>query len=104
MSNTKSISWLFLFLDGPRLNIPSNENVVGNMLAVCTAHMHWDPEYCDVKLVQTMMLVNELNKILEKVSAQHQIPFAQIPVIISGDFNSLPESGKFFFKVCLIKK
>jgi CCR4-NOT transcription complex subunit 6 len=29
-------------------------------LLVCTAHIHWDPQYCDVKLVQTMMLMNEV--------------------------------------------
>lgn len=65
--------------------------------------MHWDPEYCDVKLIQSMMLVNELNKLLEKISAQHHVPYAQIPVIISGDFNSLPESGKTFLKYCVKK-
>ena len=27
-------------------------------LLVATAHIHWDPEFCDVKLVQTMMLVS----------------------------------------------
>ena len=29
-------------------------------LLVCTAHIHWDPQYCDVKLMQTMMLMNEV--------------------------------------------
>ena len=29
-------------------------------LLVCTAHIHWDPQYCDVKLVQTMMLMHEV--------------------------------------------
>ena len=28
-------------------------------LLVATAHIHWDPEFCDVKLIQTMMLVGE---------------------------------------------
>ena len=35
------------------------------MLFVCTAHIHWDPEYCDVKVVQTLMLLSELKTIME---------------------------------------
>lgn len=34
-------------------------------LLVCTAHIHWDPQYCDVKLVQTMMLMNEVLRAIE---------------------------------------
>jgi len=42
--------------------VPTNidDNVTNTPLVVCTAHIHWDPEYCDVKLVQTMMLMHEL--------------------------------------------
>uniref|UniRef100_A0A915CY62 poly(A)-specific ribonuclease n=1 Tax=Ditylenchus dipsaci TaxID=166011 RepID=A0A915CY62_9BILA len=80
---------------GHRLNINASENVVGNMLVVCTAHIHWDPEFCDVKLIQSMMLVHELNKVLEKVAAKHHLSTQQVPVLICGDFNSLPESGVF---------
>lgn len=32
-------------------------------LLVCTAHIHWDPEFCDVKLIQTIMLTHELQAI-----------------------------------------
>jgi CCR4-NOT transcription complex subunit 6 len=28
---------------------------------VATAHIHWDPEFCDVKLIQTMMLVDQVS-------------------------------------------
>ncbi|XP_076368304.1 uncharacterized protein LOC143255860 isoform X2 [Tachypleus tridentatus] len=67
-------------------------------LLVCTAHIHWDPEYCDVKLIQTMMLMGELRGILEE-AAQSFRPGSQkpdinnIPLLLCGDFNSLPESG-----------
>jgi len=36
-------------------------------LMVCTCHIHWDPNYCDVKLVQTMMLMQELRKITDNI-------------------------------------
>ena len=34
--------------------------VSGTPLLVATAHIHWDPEFCDVKLIQTMMLVDQV--------------------------------------------
>lgn len=43
------------------------DNVVGNPLVVSTAHIHWDPEFCDVKLIQSMMLVQEINTLLDEV-------------------------------------
>ncbi|ODM91620.1 CCR4-NOT transcription complex subunit 6, partial [Orchesella cincta] len=89
-------------------------------LLVCTCHIHWDPNYCDVKLVQTMMLMQELSKISDNIS--HLEPEKRIPsscssssstscsspsptpstttsldsnvnLLICGDFNSLPSSG-----------
>ena len=47
------------------------DNVVGNPIVVFTSHIHWDPEFCDVKLVQTMMLVHELQNLLTAISSQH---------------------------------
>lgn len=37
-------------------------------LLVCTAHIHWDPEFCDVKLVQTIMLTHELQAIANQAA------------------------------------
>lgn len=59
------------------------EIIVGN------AHIHWDPAYRDVKLIQTIMLVEEI----EKMSLLHQ----KAAVVVCGDFNSLPGSGVFNF-------
>ena len=74
----------------------SAENVTGNKLVVCTAHIHWDPEFCDVKLIQSMMLVHELQKLLDKIAIESNLSTQQIPVLICGDFNSLPDSGSDF--------
>merc|ERR1719295_1314796 len=54
-------------------------------LLVCTAHIHWDPEFCDVKLVQTMMLVDQLRRLTTNK------PRTQL--LLCGDFDSLPDSG-----------
>ncbi|KAK6013522.1 hypothetical protein OSTOST_21159, partial [Ostertagia ostertagi] len=81
-----------------RMTMAAADNVVGSPLVVCTAHIHWDPELCDVKLVQTMMLAHELYKLLEEVAEQFRITPQQTPVLICGDLNSLPDSGT----MCLI--
>lgn len=55
---------------------------------VCNTHIHWDPEFLDVKLWQTQMLVKELQKF---VVTRH------LPIILCGDFNSMPDSSVYEF-------
>ena len=55
---------------------------------VCNAHLHWDPAYKDVKLIQTAMLLEEIQKLAKDWDSK-----MNIPIILSGDFNSLPDSG-----------
>lgn len=67
-------------------------------ILVATCHVHWDPEFCDVKLIQTMMLMNELKNIIEETQTSLRpgstAPDSNsIPLILCGDLNSLPESG-----------
>ncbi|XP_005178768.1 CCR4-NOT transcription complex subunit 6-like isoform X2 [Musca domestica] len=66
-------------------------------LLVCTAHIHWDPEFCDVKLIQTMMLSNELKTIIDEASHSfrpgHKNDLNSVQLLLCGDFNSLPDSG-----------
>lgn len=93
------------------------------LLLVSTAHIHWDPEYCDVKLIQTLMLINELKTIIEQAVREFQPQKYMIasgnhnnqnmmmnnrngqsssgsvdcstciPVVMCADLNSLPDSG-----------
>lgn len=89
--------------DGLAVDITQNAY---QTILVCTAHIHWDPEFCDVKLIQTMMLSNELRAILEEASTSlrpsggGQHPKSEnhgIPLLLCGDFNSLPDSGVIEF-------
>ncbi|CAD5220592.1 unnamed protein product [Bursaphelenchus okinawaensis] len=73
----------------------AEESVVGTPLVLCAAHIHWDPEFCDVKLIQSMMLVHECARQIEAVAEKHKIALPEVPLIICGDFNSLPDSGVF---------
>lgn len=70
-------------------------------ILVCTAHIHWDPEFCDVKLIQTMMLGNELKSILDDTThslrPQHKYDVNNVQLLLCGDFNSLPDSGVIEF-------
>ncbi|XP_067627816.1 CCR4-NOT transcription complex subunit 6-like isoform X2 [Eurosta solidaginis] len=70
-------------------------------LLVCTAHIHWDPEFCDVKLIQTMMLSNELKTIIDEASHSfrpgHKNDANSVQLLLCGDFNSLPDSGVIEF-------
>ncbi|XP_060552207.1 uncharacterized protein LOC132713552 isoform X1 [Ruditapes philippinarum] len=76
------------------------EGKIKQPLLVTTAHMHWDPEFSDVKLIQTMMLMSELKKVVEEsyqvirpdINGQ-TVDCNSIPMILCGDLNSLPESG-----------
>lgn len=82
--------------------LPGDGSSVRQPLLVCTAHIHWDPECCDVKLIQTMMLMNELRAIVEDSARNfrpgiHKPDPSAIPLILCGDFNSLPESGVIEF-------
>ena len=54
-------------------------------LLVCTAHLHWDPQYCDVKLVQTMMLMNEVISSTDGniYLAKHVLNFYLLPLLLS---------------------
>ncbi|MBZ3886672.1 CCR4-NOT transcription complex subunit 6 [Sciurus carolinensis] len=67
------------------------------LILVANAHMHWDPEYSDVKLVQTMMFLSEVKNIIDKASRSLKSTalgeFGTIPLVLCADLNSLPDSG-----------
>lgn len=75
-----------------------------------TAHIHWDPKYSDVKLIQTMMLMHELKCFIDTVLQKCNIPPYQkvepnvIPLLLCGDFNSLPNSGNLLFILLFLFK
>lgn len=67
------------------------------LILVANAHMHWDPEYSDVKLVQTMMFLSEVKNIIDKASRSLKSSVlgecGTIPLVLCADLNSLPDSG-----------
>jgi CCR4-NOT transcription complex subunit 6 len=76
------------------------EGRVNRPLLVATCHVHWDPEFCDVKLIQTMMLMHRLQTIIKEAqmslrteNTEGSVDCNSIPLILCGDLNSLPDSG-----------
>lgn len=112
------------------------ENIqTGTRFIIANAHIHWDPAYRDVKVVQVALLVEEVERLAntfakypppildgstsktdigegsdsgskdgvsESASLQTRQPpiyhdGTKIPLIICGDFNSVPVSGVYEF-------
>jgi len=57
-------------------------------LVVANTHINASPEFADVKLWQTQMLLQEVERVMQAQSGNLQ----QVPLVIAGDFNSLPGS------------
>ncbi|KAJ7130842.1 glucose-repressible alcohol dehydrogenase transcriptional effector [Mycena crocata] len=94
--------------------------VTGTRTIVSNTHLHWDAAYSDVKLVQTALLLEEVEKIAhgfakypprppDTPSAADAEPTeprplppiytdgTKIPLIVCGDYNSMPSSGVYDF-------
>ncbi|SAM82828.1 related to CCR4-transcriptional regulator involved in carbon catabolite repression [Ustilago bromivora] len=83
----------------------------GSRVVVANVHTHWDPQFRDVKLVQVAMLMDQVEKagnrfakLPPKLTVGDGYPPApkythgnQIPTIVCGDFNSVPETGVYHF-------
>lgn len=58
-----------------------------NQIIVANAHLFWNPEYPDVKLYQSCIMIKEIQKMKDK--------YPNAAIIILGDFNSTPESSVY---------
>lgn len=63
------------------------EKVDESLLIIVNTHIFWDPEYPDVKLFQTILLIEEIEKVKQK--------YKQAQIILLGDFNSLRGSSVY---------
>jgi CCR4-NOT transcription complex subunit 6 len=76
----------------------------GQLLIVANTHLHWDPAFKDVKVVQVALLLEELERIVG-LYASNSTPegskypkytdIKSIPLVICGDFNSAWDSGVY---------
>mmetsp|Transcript_4568 Transcript_4568/g.7073 ORF Transcript_4568/g.7073 Transcript_4568/m.7073 type:complete len:675 (+) Transcript_4568:56-2080(+) len=77
------------------LDARTNPRNRGNtqFLVVANTHIFWDPDFPDVKLWQVQTFLQELEKICIRVGTDANGQRNCLPLVIGGDFNSLPESG-----------
>jgi len=96
-----------------QLKQPQNSsNTTGaHRVLFSNTHIHWDPLAPDVKLMQTQLLVEELMKINNKYKRERKnqsrksgalmdegkLDEDSVPVVIAGDFNSMPDSQVYQF-------
>lgn len=59
-------------------------------LFVATTHIYWNPKMPELKVLQSYTLLKELEKIFQTEKGK-PIP----PLVITGDFNSSPDSGMY---------
>ncbi|ESK92029.1 ccr4-not complex subunit ccr4 [Moniliophthora roreri MCA 2997] len=62
----------------------------GKHILLVNTHIFWDPNFKDVKIVQVGLLTEEIEKMRNMGSSS-------TPVVLCGDFNSLPDSGVYEF-------
>mmetsp|Transcript_6567 Transcript_6567/g.7951 ORF Transcript_6567/g.7951 Transcript_6567/m.7951 type:complete len:527 (+) Transcript_6567:92-1672(+) len=60
-------------------------------LLVSNCHLHWQPEFSELKLMQAEHLLKEVYKIWTKVSQNGE----DARILMCGDFNSKPESNVY---------
>lgn len=75
------------------------------VFVIVNTHLHWDPAYCDVKLVQSAILIEQIESILKKYLSgdTSDAPLKNlkakdmkmVPTVICGDFNSTSKSGVY---------
>jgi CCR4-NOT transcription complex subunit 6 len=71
--------------------VQQQQQVDDDLLVFVNTHIHWDPDFSDVKLMQVQMLLEQLEDWVEEYST----PNHRIPLILGGDFNSMPDSGVY---------
>ncbi|KAJ1500191.1 Glucose-repressible alcohol dehydrogenase transcriptional effector [Coelomomyces lativittatus] len=71
----------------------------GSPLIVANTHLYWNPQYPEVKLAQAKLLILRIQKFRKRIREQRQLQQHQqsgdIPIILSGDFNSNPNSDVY---------
>ncbi|KAI7867716.1 Endonuclease/exonuclease/phosphatase [Spinellus fusiger] len=84
------------------LTMLENKDTLERVL-VANSHIHWDPSFADVKLVQVGMLMDQIETFATKhlqppsVGGRVYASTAKLPTVICGDFNSEPDSGVYEF-------
>jgi CCR4-NOT transcription complex subunit 6 len=62
------------------------------VVIVSNTHIHWNPQMCDVKLMQVALMVERIEQFARELGFT---PTKPPPLVVCGDFNMTPESGAY---------
>ena len=65
---TKDNIGIAALLELKEANFGYNSDINRQQVLVSNVHIHWDPEYKDVKMIQTVMLMHELERIMQEIN------------------------------------
>ncbi|KCZ80443.1 hypothetical protein H312_02167 [Anncaliia algerae PRA339] len=65
------------------------EKINKDQLIIVNAHLHWNHEFSDIKLLQSVVLLEEISKFKKK--------YPKAGIVLCGDFNSLKDSEVISF-------
>ena len=63
----------------------------GKVFIVANIHVYWNPQFPEIKLEQTLFLIESLRTFQQSITTT-TASSTEIPTLICGDFNSLPDS------------
>jgi len=58
-------------------------------LCIVNTHLYWSPEHNATRIIQSHLLIQQLNKLKQK--------YSKLAIIITGDFNSHPRSSNYSY-------
>ncbi|CAR22387.1 CCR4-Not complex 3'-5'-exoribonuclease subunit Ccr4 [Lachancea thermotolerans] len=68
----------------------------GEHVWAATTHLHWDPQFNDVKTFQVGVLLDYMEKVIkEQNNCNNTQELKKVPVVICGDFNSQTNSAVY---------
>ena len=93
---TKDLFNRFMNKDNIALITFLQHTATGEKIVLANTHLHWDPEFNDVKTLQVGILLEELQGLVKKfhhISSNEEMK--QQLLLICGDFNSVKESAVY---------
>lgn len=75
--------------------VQSQSQSLSPVLIVGNTHVHWNPTFSDVKLMQSQLLLEYCEHLVH--STKVETGLQNVPLLLCGDFNSTPQSGVYQF-------
>ncbi|ODV61618.1 CCR4-NOT core exoribonuclease subunit CCR4 ASCRUDRAFT_33819 [Ascoidea rubescens DSM 1968] len=86
----------FMNKDNVAIVVYLQHKFTGNNLILSNTHLHWDPNYNDVKAMQITALLDELQRSVKKyTNLSSKEAMNKTPIVICGDFNSQTNSAVY---------